>query len=188
MLGKVNNLIIAGGMTFTFIKAKGGKIGASLVEEDFIDTAKTVMQKAKEKGVKLIFPIDSLNGDKFAEDANTEISKIDEIKDGWMGMDIGPETVILFKDIILNSKTVLWNGPAGVFEMDKFSQGTIQIAKALAEATSKGTYTLVGGGDSVAAINKYKLEDKVSYVSTGGGAMLEFLEGKDLPGISAIKK
>jgi phosphoglycerate kinase len=188
MLSKVDNLIIAGGMTFTFIKANGGKIGASLVEEDFIDTAKTVMQKAKEKGVKLIFPIDSLNGDKFAEDAKTEITKIDQIKDGWMGMDIGPETVILFKDIILNSKTVLWNGPAGVFEMDKFSQGTIEIAKTLAEATSNGTYTLVGGGDSVAAINKYKLEDKVSYVSTGGGAMLEFLEGKDLPGISAIKK
>jgi phosphoglycerate kinase len=188
MLDKVDNLIIAGGMTYTFVKANGGKIGNSLVENEFIDTAKTIMQKAKEKGVKLIFPVDSLNADKFAEDANTEITKIDNIKDGWMGMDIGPETIKMFKDVIMNSKTVLWNGPTGVFEMDKFAQGTIQVAQALADATAKGTYTLIGGGDSVAAINKYKLEDKVSYVSTGGGAMLEFLEGKDLPGISAIKK
>jgi phosphoglycerate kinase len=188
MLDKVDNLIIAGGMTFTFIKAMGGKIGNSLVEDEFTDTAKTVIEKAKEKGIKLIFPVDSLNADKFAEDANTEITKIDGLKDGGLGLDIGPETIKLFKDIIMNSKTVLWNGPTGVFEMDKFAQGTIQIALALAEATSKGTYTLVGGGDSVAAVSKYKLEDKVSYVSTGGGAMLEFLEGKDLPGISAIKK
>jgi phosphoglycerate kinase len=188
MLDKVDNLIIAGGMTFTFVKAMGGKIGASLVEDEFLETAKTVMQKAKDKDVKLILPIDSLNADKFAEDANTSISKIDAINEGWMGMDIGPETIKLFKNIIMNSKTVLWNGPTGVFEMDKFAQGTIQVAQTLADATTKGTYTLVGGGDSVAAVNKYKLENKVSYVSTGGGAMLEFLEGKDLPGISAIKK
>ncbi len=188
MLDKVDNLIIAGGMTYTFIKAQGGKIGNSLVEDDYIETATELINKAKSKGVNLVLPVDSLNADKFAEDANTEITPADEIKDGWMGLDIGPETVKLFSKIINNSKTILWNGPAGVFEMDKFAEGTIKIAEALAEATKKGTFTLVGGGDSVAAIKKYHLEDKVSYVSTGGGAMLEFLEGKDLPGIAAIKK
>ncbi len=188
MLDKVDNLIIAGGMTYTFIKAQGGKIGNSLVEDDYIETATELINKAKSKGVNLVLPVDSLNADKFAEDANTEITPADKIKDGWMGLDIGPETVKLFSEIINNSKTILWNGPAGVFEMDKFAEGTIKIAEALAEATRKGAFTLIGGGDSVAAIKKYHLEDKVSYVSTGGGAMLEFLEGKDLPGIAAIKK
>ncbi len=187
LLEKVDNLIIAGGMTYTFIKAQGGNIGSSLVEDDYLDMAKELIIKAKTSGINLILPIDSVNADKFAEDANTETTAVNEVKDNWMGLDIGPETVKLFSDIILNSKTVLWNGPAGVFEMDKFAQGTIKIAEALAEATSKGCYTLVGGGDSVAAVKKYHLDDKVSYVSTGGGAMLEFLEGKDLPGIAAMK-
>ncbi|NPA68019.1 MAG: phosphoglycerate kinase [Chlorobi bacterium] len=188
MLDKVDNLIIAGGMTYTFIKARGGKIGNSLVEDDYLDMAKDLMNKAKAKGVNLVLPVDSLNADKFSEDANTEETAVDEIKDGWTGLDIGSKTIILFSEIIKKSKTVLWNGPAGVFEMEKFSRGTLKIAEALAEATSQGAYTLVGGGDSVAAVKKYKLEDKVSYVSTGGGAMLEFLEGKELPGIAAIKK
>ncbi len=188
MLEKVDNLIIAGGMTYTFIKAQGGKIGNSLVEDDYIDMAKNLINKAKKKKVKLILPVDSINADKFAEDANTEETPVNEIKDGWMGLDIGTKTVKLFSDVIKNSKTVLWNGPAGVFEMDKFANGTIKIAEALVEATANGAYTLIGGGDSVAAIKKYHLEDKVSYVSTGGGAMLEFLEGKELPGIAAMKK
>ena len=188
LLEKVDNLIIAGGMTYTFIKAQGGNIGSSLVEDDYLEMAKELITKAKTSGINLILPIDSVNADKFAENANTETTAVNEVKDNWMGLDIGPETVKLFSDIILNSKTVLWNGPAGVFEMDRFAQGTIKIAEALAEATSKGCYTLVGGGDSVAAVKKYHLDDKVSYVSTGGGAMLEFLEGKDLPGIAAMKK
>ncbi|NOZ35515.1 MAG: phosphoglycerate kinase [Chlorobi bacterium] len=188
MLEKVNNLIIAGGMTYTFIKAQGGKIGSSLVEDEYLDMAKELINKAETKGVNIILPVDSVNADKFAEDANIEITPVNEIKDGWMGLDIGSKTIELFSGIIKNSKTILWNGPAGVFEMDKFANGTIKIAEALADATAKGAYTLIGGGDSVAAIKKYHLEDKVSYVSTGGGAMLEFLEGKDLPGISAMKK
>jgi len=188
LLEKVDNLIIAGGMTYTFIKAQGGNIGSSLVEDDYLEMAKELIIKAKTSGINLILPIDSVNADKFAEDANTETTSVNEVKDNWMGLDIGPETVKIFSDIILNSKTVLWNGPAGVFEMDKFAQGTIKIAETLAEATSKGCYTLVGGGDSVAAVKKYHLENKVSYVSTGGGAMLEFLEGKDLPGIAAMKE
>ena len=188
MLEKVDNLIIAGGMTYTFIKAQGGKIGNSLVEDDYLDMAENLINKARERKVKLILPVDSINADKFAEDANTEETPVNEIKDGWMGLDIGTKTVKLFSDVIKNSKTVLWNGPAGVFEMDKFANGTIKIAEALVEATANGAYTLIGGGDSVAAIKKYHLEDKVSYVSTGGGAMLEFLEGKELPGIAAMKK
>ncbi len=188
MLEKVDNLIIAGGMTYTFIKARGGKIGNSLVEDEFLETANKLVQKAKDLNVKLILPVDIINADDFAEDANIIETAVDEIKDGWMGLDIGPKTIDMFTKIIKNSSTVLWNGPAGVFEMEKFANGTKQIANALVEATKNGCYTLVGGGDSVAAIKKYKLEDKVSYVSTGGGAMLEFLEGKDLPGIVAIKK
>ncbi len=188
MLEKVDNLIIAGGMTYTFIKARGGKIGNSLVEDEFLETANKLVQKAEDLNVKLILPVDIINADNFAEDANTIETAVDEIKDGWMGLDIGPKTIDIFAKIIKNSSTVLWNGPAGVFEMEKFANGTKQIANALVEATKNGCYTLVGGGDSVAAIKKYKLEDKVSYVSTGGGAMLEFLEGKDLPGIVAIKK
>ena len=187
LLDKVDNLIIAGGMTYTFIKAQGGKIGNSLVEDEYLDTANDILKKAKEKGVDLFLPVDTIIADKFSEDAQTDECPVNEIKDGWMGLDIGSKTIEKFSEIINNSKTILWNGPAGVFEMDKFANGTIKIAEALAEVTSKGAYTLIGGGDSVAAIKKYHLEDKVSYVSTGGGAMLEFLEGKDLPGIAAIK-
>lgn len=188
MLDNVDNLIIAGGMAYTFIKAQGGKIGTSLVEDDYIDTAKDIIEKARELGTNLIFPIDTVIADKFDNNAEIKLSKIDQIPDGWMGLDIGKKTIKLFTKTIKKSKTVLWNGPAGVFEMDNFANGTIQIAKALVKATKKGAFTLIGGGDSVAAINKYNLQDKVSYVSTGGGAMLEFLEGKDLPGIAAVKK
>ena len=188
LLEKVDNLIIAGGMTYTFIKARGGKIGTSLVEDEYLEMANNIVKRAKELNVNLILPIDILNADDFAPDANTQITAVDEIKDGWMGLDIGPKSIELFKKIITESKTVIWNGPTGVFEMDKFANGTIQVANALVDATEKGCFTLIGGGDSVAAIKKYKLENKVSYVSTGGGAMLEFLEGKELPGIEAIKK
>ena len=187
LLEKVDNLIIAGGMTYTFVKARGGKIGNSLVEDDYLDMANNIVKRAKELNVNLILPVDILNADDFAPDANTQITAVDEIKDGWMGLDIGAKTIELFKKVITESKTVIWNGPTGVFEMDKFANGTIQVANALVDATEKGCFTLIGGGDSVAAIKKYKLEDKVSYVSTGGGAMLEFLEGKPLPGIEAIK-
>ena len=187
LLEKVDNLIIAGGMTYTFVKARGGKIGTSLVEDDYLDMANNIVKRAKELNVNLILPIDILNADDFAPDANTEITAVDEIKDGWMGLDVGPKTIELFKKVITESKTVIWNGPTGVFEMDKFANGTIQVANALVDATEKGCFTLIGGGDSVAAIKKYKLENKVSYVSTGGGAMLEFLEGKQLPGIEAVK-
>jgi len=187
LLDRADNLIIGGGMTYTFIKAKGGKIGNSLCEDDKLDMALDILKKAEEKGVKVYIPIDAVNADKFDADANTMISKTDETPDGWMGLDIADETIATFTEVIKNSKTVLWNGPMGVFEMDKFSKGTSAIAKALADATANGAFTLVGGGDSVAAINKNKLADKVSYVSTGGGAMLEYMEGKVLPGIAAIR-
>jgi phosphoglycerate kinase len=183
----VDNLIIGGGMTYTFIKAMGGHIGKSLCEEDKLDLALSLINKAKEKGVMLYLPVDSVNGDKFDNDANTAITPVDEVGEGWMGLDIAEKSIKLFTDVIENSKTILWNGPMGVFEMDKFSKGTVAIAKAIAAATSKGAYSLIGGGDSVAAINKYNLADKVSYVSTGGGAMLEYMEGKKLPGITAIR-
>ena len=188
MLDNVDNLIICGGMTYTFIKAKGGLVGTSLVEDEYIDTARKIIAKAKKLGTNLILPVDTVIADKFDNDANIKTTKVDEIPDNWMGLDIGKKTIKLFSKTIKKSKTILWNGPAGVFEMDNFANGTIEIAKALAKATKKGAFTLIGGGDSVAAIKKYNLEDKVSYVSTGGGAMLEFLEGKDLPGIAAIKK
>lgn len=187
MLEKVDNLIIGGGMTYTFIKARGGKIGDSLVEDEYLEMANNIVKKAKDLNVNLILPIDILNADKFDANANTEITAVDEIKDGWMGLDIGPKTIELFKKTIEKSKTIIWNGPTGVFEMEKFAKGTKQIANALVEATKNGCFTLIGGGDSVAAIKQYKLENDVSYVSTGGGAMLEFLEGKALPGIEAIK-
>jgi len=187
LLNKVDNLIIGGGMTYTFIKAKGGKIGKSLCEEDKLEMALDILKKAEAKGVKVYLPVDAVNADAFDANANTNTSKIDETPDGWMGLDISTETIKIFSDVIVNSKMVLWNGPMGVFEFDKFAAGTSAIAKALAEATSKGAFTLVGGGDSVAAINKNKLSDKVSYVSTGGGAMLEYIEGKELPGIKAIR-
>ncbi len=188
LLQRVDNLIIGGGMTFTFVKAMGGKIGSSLVEDDYIETAKTVIAKAKERGVKLYLPVDSVNADKFAADANVAFSAIDQIPDGWMGLDIGDRTIQLFSEVIERSAVVLWNGPTGVFEMEKFEKGTVEIAKSLVKATVKGAFTLVGGGDSVAAINKYGMETKVSYVSTGGGAMLEFLEGKVLPGVACIPR
>lgn len=187
LLDRVNNLIIGGGMTYTFIKAQGGKIGNSICEDDKLELARELLAKAKAKGVNLYLPVDAVNADAFDANANTSISKIDQTPDGWMGLDIGPETVKLFSDVILKSKTILWNGPMGVFEMDKFAQGTSEIAKAIAEATAKGAFSLVGGGDSVAAVNKNKLADKISYVSTGGGAMLEYMEGKELPGIKAIR-
>ncbi len=188
LLNKVDNLLIGGGMTYTFIKAQGGEIGKSLCEEDKLDLALNIIAKAKEKGVKLLLPVDAVNGDKFEPSANTNITKINQTPDGWMGLDIGPETIKIYSDVIAQSKTILWNGPMGVFEMEKFAAGTTAVAKAIADATAKGAYSLIGGGDSVAAINKNKLADKVSYVSTGGGAMLEYIEGKDLPGITAIRK
>jgi phosphoglycerate kinase len=187
LLNRVDNLIIGGGMTYTFIKAKGGKIGKSLCEEDKLDLALKIIEKAKEKGVNLYLPVDSLNADKFENEANTNITAIDAVPEGWLGLDIAEKTIKNFSEVIENSKTILWNGPMGVFEMEKFSKGTTAIAKAIAAATEKGAFSLIGGGDSVAAINKNKLADKVSYVSTGGGAMLEYMEGKKLPGITAIR-
>ncbi len=187
LLPTIDNLIIGGGMTYTFIKAQGGKIGNSLCEEDKLDLALDILKKAKENNVKVYLPEDAVNADKFDANANTSVSKTNETPEGLMGLDIGNETIKAFSEVIQQSKVVLWNGPMGVFEMDKFSKGTSAIAKALAEATKQGAFTLVGGGDSVAAINKNKLADKVSYVSTGGGAMLEYMEGKELPGIKAIK-
>ena len=187
MLNKVDNLIIGGGMIFTFVKAMGGNIGASLCEDDYLELAKTIIEKAKEKGVNLIIATDCVAADKFANDANTEVCLTKNIKDGWLGLDVGPETIAKFKEVISNSKTVLWNGPAGVFEMEAFAAGTKAIGDAVVEATEKGAFTLVGGGDSVAAVNKFGIADKVSYISTAGGAMLETLEGKILPGIAAVR-
>lgn len=187
LLEKATDIIIGGGMAYTFYKAAGGKIGNSLCEDDRIDTALALLDKAREKGVCIHLPADSIIADKFAADANTSSALSNEIPDGWMGLDIATMAVSQFKKVIGNSKTILWNGPMGVFEMDKFQHGTKAIAVAVAEATSNGAFSLVGGGDSVAAVNKFNLADQVSYVSTGGGAMLEFFEGKDLPGISAIR-
>lgn len=186
MLDKVDHLIIGGGMTYTFIKAQGGKIGNSLVEEDKQELALDILKAAKEKGVQVHLPVDAVIADSFSEFANTEVVKVTEIPDGWMGLDIGPDTVDNFGRIIQMSKTILWNGPMGVFEMDAFAKGTIEVGKHIASATRAGAFSLVGGGDSVAAVKKYELQDEVSYVSTGGGAMLEMLEGKSLPGIKAI--
>jgi phosphoglycerate kinase len=187
LLNRVDNLIIGGGMTYTFIKAQGGNIGKSLCEADKLDLALEILKKAKEKGVKIFIPTDAVNADAFDANANTNISRTDQTPDGWMGLDIADETIKTFSNVIENSKTILWNGPMGVFEMDKFAKGTSAIAQAIAKATAKGAFSLIGGGDSVAAINKNKLSDKVSYVSTGGGAMLEYMEGKELPGIKAIR-
>ncbi len=187
MLGKVDNLIIGGGMIFTFVKAMGGNIGASLCEDDYLDLAKKIVEEAKVKGVNLIIASDCVAADKFSNDANTEVCAAGSIKDGWMGLDVGPETIATFKEVIGNSKTILWNGPAGVFEMDNFAAGTKAIGDAIVDATSKGAFSLVGGGDSVAAVNKFEIADKVSYISTAGGALLEYLEGKELPGIKAIR-
>lgn len=187
LLNRVDNLIIGGGMTYTFIKAQGGKIGNSLCEEDKLDLALEILKKAKEKNVNLYLPVDSLNGNKFDNEAETKVTASNAIDDGWLGMDIAEKAIEEFSAVIERSKTILWNGPMGVFEMEKFSKGTTAIAKAIAEATQKGAFSLIGGGDSVAAINKNGLADKVSYVSTGGGAMLEYMEGKKLPGITAIR-
>ena len=187
ILDKIDHLIIGGGMTYTFIKAQGGHIGNSLVEEDKQDLALKILKAAEEKGVQVHLPIDSVIADSFSEMADTQVVPVKEIPDGWMGLDVGPETINKFGRVITDSKTILWNGPLGVFEMDTFAKGTIAIGEQIAEATKNGAFSLVGGGDSVAAVKKFGFEDKVSYVSTGGGAMLEMLEGKSLPGIEAIK-
>ena len=187
LVEKVDNLIIGGGMGFTFAKAMGGKIGNSLHEDDLMGEALEIMKTAKERGVNLCLATECVCADAFDNDANTQVVPISDIPDGWEGMDAGPASIEAWKQIILNSKTVIWNGPVGVFEMPTFAKGTLQIAEFLAQATAAGTYTLVGGGDSVAAVTKMGFADKVSYVSTGGGAMLEALEGKDLPGIAAIR-
>ncbi len=187
LLPKVDHLIIGGGMSFTFAKANGGKIGNSLAEDDYLDTAKDLLKKAYAKGVKIHLPEDSVIADDFRNDASTDICGANNIPDGWMGLDIGPKSIEAFSEIIKKCKIILWNGPMGVFEMENFAKGTEAIAYALVESTQNGAFTLVGGGDSVAAINKFGLSEKVSYVSTGGGAMLEYLEGKTLPGVAAIR-
>lgn len=186
LMSKVDNLVIGGGMMFTFIKAQGGKIGGSLVEPDFIDLAKNILDGAADLGVNIIIPVDAVAANAFADDAEKKLVQSNEIPDGWMGLDIGPESVQMITHVLNNSQTILWNGPMGVFELCNFQKGTKDVAKAVAAATANGAFSLVGGGDSVAAINKFKLADQVSYVSTGGGAMLESIEGKELPGVKAI--
>lgn len=186
LMDKVDKIIIGGGMSYTFAKAMGGKVGDSLVENDKLDLALSLIAEAKEKGVELLIPVDSLNADAFSNDANTVVTDIDKVEDGWMGLDISDKTKTIYREAILSSRTILWNGPMGVFEMDKFAEGTKFVANAIADATAKGAFSLVGGGDSVAAVKKFNMQDKVSYVSTGGGAMLEYLEGKELPGVKAI--
>jgi len=186
LMDRANNLIIGGGMAYTFLKAQGKEIGGSLCENDKLDLANELVEKAKTKGVQLILPVDSVAADKFAADANTQIVSNDNIPAGWMGLDIGPKSVALFAETIAASKTILWNGPMGVFEMPAFQAGTKGVAEAIVTATAAGAFSLVGGGDSVAAVNQFGIADKVSYVSTGGGALLEFFEGKELPGIAAI--
>lgn len=186
LVDKVDHLIIGGGMAYTFIKAQGGELGSSLVEDDFIDTAKEILTTAKAKNVSIHLPIDTVVADEFSAEANTQVTKTQSIPNGWMGLDIGPEAANAFREVVKNSALILWNGPMGVFEMDKFQNGTKEIALAVADATDNGAFSLIGGGDSVAAVNKFNLADRVSHVSTGGGAMLEYLEGKQLPGIAAI--
>lgn len=187
LIEKVDYLIIGGGMAYTFAKAKGGKIGSSLVEDDYLDIALSILDKAKTHDTVICLPTDTKVADTFSNDANTQVVDINNIPDGWMGLDIGEKSAESFCKVIEQSATLLWNGPMGVFEMDNFQQGTITVANAIVEATKKGAFSLIGGGDSVAAINKYDLADQVSYVSTGGGAMLEYLEGIELPGIAAIR-
>lgn len=186
ILDKVDHLIIGGGMTYTFVKAKGGKVGDSICEDDKMVLAMEILKKAEEKGVKVHIPVDVIAADEFSNTANTQITGSDEIPDGWQGLDAGPKTLKNFKEVILQCKTILWNGPVGVFEMESFAKGTIAVGNYIDEATQNGAFSLVGGGDSVAAVKQFGFEDKVSYVSTGGGAMLESLEGKTLPGIAAI--
>lgn len=187
LMEKANNIVIGGGMAYTFLKAQGKEIGNSLVENEKLDLALELLAKAKAKGVQLILPVDSVAADKFAADANTQIVSNDAIPAGWMGLDIGPKSVAIISETIQQSKTILWNGPMGVFEMKAFQNGTKSVADAIVLATAQGAFSLVGGGDSVAAVNQFGLAEKVSYVSTGGGAMLEFFEGKTLPGIAAVK-
>jgi len=186
ILDKVDHMIIGGGMTFTFVKALGGKVGNSICENDKLDLALEILRLAKEKGVQIHIPVDVVAADDFSNDANTQVVDVREIPDGWEGLDAGPKSLENFKKVILESKTILWNGPLGVFEMENFAKGTIALGDYIAEATANGAFSLVGGGDSVAAVKQFGFEDKVSYVSTGGGAMLEMLEGRILPGIAAI--
>lgn len=187
LLDKVDNLILGGGMTFTFIKARGGQIGTSLCEEDFLETALRIEKAAKAKGVNIIMASDVVAADAFSNDANTMVCPAGEIPEGWMGLDAGPKSIALFKEVIAHSGTILWNGPVGVFEMEKFAAGSIAVGQAIVEATGKGGFSLVGGGDSVACVNQFGFADGVSYISTAGGALLEYLEGRDLPGISAVR-
>ncbi len=186
ILDKVDHLIIGGGMTYTFVKAKGGKVGDSICEDDKMELALEILKKAEEKGVQIHIPVDVIAADDFANDANTQVTSSDNIPDGWQGLDAGPKTLEIFKEVILQCKTILWNGPIGVFEMENFAKGTIAVGNFIDKATQNGSFSLVGGGDSVAAVKQFGFENKVSYVSTGGGAMLESLEGKTLPGIAAI--
>jgi len=186
ILDKVNHMIIGGGMTFTFVKALGGKIGNSICEDDKLELAIEILKQAKEKGVQIHIPVDVVAADAFSNDANTQIVDVNHIPDGWQGLDAGPKSLAIFRQIILDSKTILWNGPLGVFEMENFAKGTISLGEYIAESTANGAFSLVGGGDSVAAVKQFGLEPKMSYVSTGGGAMLEMLEGRTLPGIAAI--
>ena len=187
LLGKVDNLILGGGMTYTFVKANGGKVGNSICEDDFIETAKNIEKLAKEKGVNLVIATDVIAADDFSNDANTQTCAANAIPDGWQGLDAGPESIAKMKEVIENSGTILWNGPVGVFEMETFSAGTKAIGAAIVEATKKGAFSLVGGGDSVAAANQFGIAPGVSYISTAGGALLEYLEGKSLPGVAAVR-
>lgn len=188
ILDKVDHLIIGGGMSFTFVKALGGKIGNSICEDDKQEMALNILKEAKEKGVQIHLPVDVIAADDFSNDANTKVLDINEIPDGWQGLDAGPKSREIFNDVVMLSKTILWNGPLGVFEMESFAGGTIALGNSISESTKNGCFSLVGGGDSVAAVKQFGFADKVSYVSTGGGAMLEMLEGKTLPGIEAILK
>jgi len=187
LLGMVDNLILGGGMTYTFVKANGGEVGDSICESDFLETAKKIEKLAKEKGVKLIMATDVVAADAFNEDANTQIVPADKIPEGWQGLDAGPESIAKFKEVIKNSATILWNGPVGVFEMEKFAGGSKEIGNAIVEATNKGAFSLVGGGDSVACVNKFNIASGISYISTAGGALLEYLEGRVLPGVAAVR-
>ncbi|CAM4162747.1 MULTISPECIES: phosphoglycerate kinase [Flavobacterium] len=186
ILDKVNHLIIGGGMAFTFVKALGGKIGNSICEDDKLELAIEILKKAKDKGVQIHLPVDVIGADSFSNEAKTEVFDVNLIPDGWQGLDAGPKSLVIFDTLLNNSKTILWNGPLGVFEMENFAKGTISLGESIAKATSNGAFSLVGGGDSVAAVKQFGLEEKMSYVSTGGGAMLEMLEGRVLPGIEAI--
>ncbi len=188
ILDKVNHMIIGGGMTYTFIKALGGTIGDSICEDDKQELALEILRLAKEKGVQIHLPVDVIAADDFSNEANTQVVNVNEIPNGWQGLDAGPKSLAIFEEVILNSKTILWNGPVGVFEMPNFANGTIKVGEFIAESSKNGAFSLVGGGDSVSAVKQFGLEDKMSYVSTGGGAMLEMLEGRVLPGIQAILK